>query len=283
MRGKKKRRRQVRTEVEKTPVVRATQDVRAMDRKTLKGVIADLKGAGVDIKFSKTDDDPTLQRKVNEALAGLPSPEILHKLERVNPQKLAQIVGQKDCLGIFVDLTAAECLICSDKQECVKEYLKNLSGNFKMLDAALDDVKTEEQAKQVPKEVINAVAKKAKKAAKEKEPQQRIKPITYNPKTAVYVMDVENPNKEDSEAYAAVQAVLDQVPGTMLELRECVASEYVWESDEDFIEECVGQMRQIGVIKLHDDLTAEELAAYEEALAAANGNGKRKGKKARKA
>jgi hypothetical protein len=250
--------------VHKTPIVRETKS-QHMDRKTLKAIVADLKTAGADIKVLKSDDDDALRRKVNETLAALPSPEVLAKLEAINPQKLGVVLGQPDCLGLYIDLRTVDCMVCEDNAACVKKYLENLKGDFSMFTAAMEDIKTETAAAAVTKGVIAAVM--TQPAVRGKPIRQ--KRIKYDAKRAIYVMDIENPNTRESDEYEMLQSVLDQVPRTLKQLRALAEEHYEYKTEEDFVEECVVQLRDIGMIKFWEDLADDERAAYEAAAVAA--------------
>jgi len=253
------------TKTEKTPVVPLpTMEVTKMDRKSLKATIAQLRAAGVDIEYKKADDDGTLARKVNDALVKIPSPEMIATLETIDPAKLSTVL-QKDCLGLFVDMRSVNCLMCTTQAECVKEYLANLKGNFSVFKDAMIEIKVEEAAEEIEEEEIAAVAEKTKKAdkkAKAAAPETgKVSAIVWKAKRRIFVMDVANPNDEDDDVYSTVQAILDEVPSTMSELREIVQREWEYDDDAKFVNDWIIGIRDIEIIKFESDLTEDERAA----------------------
>ena len=124
-----------------------------MDRNSLKVIVSQLKEMGSDIKVFKSDTDEGLQKKVNEAIQKLPPPDMLKKLETVQPDALVSVL-KKDCLGIFIDLSDVSCVRCIDSGTCAREFIKNLKGGFKVLDAALVPVDEPKKAKSSKAEKI---------------------------------------------------------------------------------------------------------------------------------
>lgn len=215
-----------------------------MDRKALKSVVTQLKGMGVDIKTLKSDTDDALQRKVNEALQKLPSPEVMKKLDSISPDKLVTVMKQS-CLGVFVDLSDVSCVRCKDNQACVTAFLKNVKGEFADFDKVVAETKVEE--KKPVKETVTPVSR-------------------YEPKRAVFVRDVKNPNPKGDPYHDAIQRVLDDQPETLAELRAIIEEDFDIDSDGDFMK-FVTALRdpKEGVVKLDVDLSEENKAALRKA------------------
>ena len=212
-----------------------TKPEETMDRTALKVIASQLKEMGSDIKVLKTDTDEGLQKKVNEALQKLPTPDVLKKLESIAPDKLVDVL-KRDCVGIFIDLSDVSCVKCKDAGKCAREFLQNVKGEFGDLTKVMAEPKDE----------------KAKKAI-----QTKMTPVTrYEEDRLVFVRDVKNPNPAGDDYHDTLQAVLDEQPGTMSELREIVARDFDVESDSDFMK-FVTTLRDPdeGVIKLDVDLS----------------------------
>lgn len=249
---------------EPTPVVPLpAAEVRNMDRKSLKAMAYQLTEMGVEVKVLKSDDDAALQAKVSAALNSLPSPEVLQKLETIDPEKLAPVL-KKDCLGLYIDLRAAACISCPDNVTCVKEFMKNLKGNFEVFKPAMKEIEVEEQAAKITPEVAAASAKASKKT-EDKTTAKAAPKIVWNPKRKLVVANIDNPLKKKHDAHATFQAILDELSvSTMKELRDIIERD--WEvDDEAFVEEWLHSLRENGVVKLDVDLTDTDKAELAEA------------------
>lgn len=211
------------------------QPEETMDRKALKSVAAQLKEMGADLKVLKKDDDATLQRKVNAALHKMPSPELLTKLESIEPGKLVSVL-KRDCLGIFIDLADPSCVRCTDSVQCATEYLKNLKGGLVQLKTAMPDAKKPE-------------------VANDEEEETEVE-LGYEPKRSVFICNVKNPNKKGDDFYGTVQAILDEEPENMKQVRKIVEREF--EQDDNEFLETLMSLRDEGVIKLDFDLSASD-------------------------
>lgn len=82
----------------------------------------------------------------------------------------------------------------------------------------------------------------------------------YDPKALVFVLDVPNPNPVGDDFYDTLQAVLDEQPNTLGELREIIERDFEVDSDSDFMK-FVTRMRDVteGILKLSEDLSEENL------------------------
>lgn len=217
-----------------------------MDRAALKAIASQLKEMGSDIKVFKSDTDEGLQKKVNEQLQKIPTPEILKKLETVAPDKLVSVL-KRDCVGIFIDLSDVSCIRCKDAGKCASEFLKNMKGGFNDLSKVLADPKADE-----------------KKPAAEK---VKLKPVSrYEEDRLVFVRDVKNPNPVGDDYHDTLQAVLDEEPSTLGELREIVERDFDFDSDGDFMKFVTG-LRDPGegVVKLDVDLSEKNKAELRKA------------------
>lgn len=206
-----------------------------MDRSALKVIASQLKEMGSDIKVLKSDTDEMLQKKINEQLRAVPKPEILKKLDDVVPEKLVSVL-KNDCIGIFIDLSDISCVRCKDAGKCASLFLQNVKGGFEHITKALPDKKEDEKP----------VVEKAK-----------VKPVSrYEPDRLVFVRDVKNPNPKGDPYHDTLQAVLDEEPSTLGELREIVERDFDLDSDSDFMK-FVTSMRDPaeGIIKLDVDLS----------------------------
>lgn len=231
----------------KTPPAPSKQEVKKeatkepeeiMERGALKSIITQLKEMGSDIKALKSDTDELLQKKVNAALQQMASPEVLKKIESIVPDKLVNIL-KRDCLGIYIDLSDVSCVRCTDNVSCAKTFLANLKGGFADVAKALPDT-TE--------------APKVEKT--------KLQPVTrYEAKRLVFIRDVPNPNPVGDDYHDMLQAVLDEQPDTMGELRQIVERDFEIESDADFMK-FVTSMRdpKEGIIKLDCDLSEKNKA-----------------------
>lgn len=227
------------------PEPAAAKEKETMDRSALKVIASQLKEMGSDIKVLKSDTDEQLQKKVNEQLQKMPKDDVLKKLETVVPDKLVTVL-KRDCIGIFIDLADVSCVKCKDAGKCASLFLQNLKGGFGDLTKALPEKKTEE------KPVTDKV---------------KLKPVTrYEEDRLVFVRDVKNPNPEGDDLHDTLQAVLDEQPGTLSELREIVERDFDLESDGDFMK-FVTSMRDPdeGVIKLDVDLSEKNKAELRKA------------------
>jgi hypothetical protein len=224
----------------KTKAPPAREEV--MDRTALKGIVEQLKGAGVEVKVLKGDTDDVLQKKVNEALQKLPSEDVVRKLESVDPDKLVSVIG-RDCLGLFIDLSDVSCIRCTDATQCVAAFIKNVRG--------LPDLSKVTTAEDKPREVArNAIA-----------------PVTrYEHRRAVYVRDVPNPNPPGDDLHDTIGRVLKEQPEDLQQLRAIVEDEFNLDSDADFMK-FVTALRdpKEGVIKLDVDLSEADKSALREA------------------
>jgi hypothetical protein len=184
---------------------------------------------GSDIKVFKSDTEDMLQKKVNAELQKLPAPDVLKKLESIDPDKLVTVL-KKDCFGIFIDLTDVSCIRCNDNSSCATAFIKNLKGEMKVVDAALPS-----------KEKVASVTR-------------------YKPDRLVFVRDVPNPNpKKSDDLHDTSQAILDEEPGTLAELREIVARDFNTDDDDDFMEFVTTLRDPVeGIIKLDVDLTEKD-------------------------
>ncbi len=217
-----------------------------MDRAALKAIASQLKEMGSDIKVFKSDTDEALQKKVNEQLQQIPTAEILKKLETVQPEKLVSVL-KRDCIGIFIDLSDVSCVRCKDAGKCAGEFLKNVKGGFTDLTNVLADSKNDE---------------KKPAAAKVK-----LKPVSrYEADRLVFVRDVKNPNPVGDPYHDTLQAVLDEQPETLSELRAIVERDFDIDGDGDFMK-FVTSMRDPaeGIIKLDVDLSEKNKAELREA------------------
>ncbi len=216
-----------------------------MDRATLKGIASQLKGAGATLKVLKSDTDEALQRKVNDALKALPSAEVLKKLESIDPDKLVNVLKQ-DCIGIFIDLSDVSCVRCPDASKCVTRFIENLKDGMKVAQGAMAEAAGQPEAK--------------KEAAK-------LAAVTrYEPKRAIFIRDVPNPNPEGDDYHDTIQRVLDEEPENLGELRAIVEDDFDLEGDGDFMK-FVTAMRdpKEGILKLDVDLTEENKVALRKA------------------
>lgn len=246
------------------PVVEGGTVPSKLDRKSLKATLFVLRDAGIKVKYDKEESSEQLAARLNNALQAVPSPEMLEKLEKIDPTKLKVLNGDGACLGLFVDLKQPECQVCEDRDACIRQYLKNLDGNLKMFKDAMIDSETESVAKTVTEETAEAMKKQKSTAP--------VKRMKYDKEMAIYIMDVANPinKKKESDAYDMVQEVLDKVPSTLGELRKLVNSHFQYDSDRDFMEELFTQLLDYGIVKRWDDLDKDEKKAYKKALAAAS-------------
>ncbi len=217
-----------------------------MDRAALKAIASQLKEMGSDIKVFKSDTEEALQKKVNEQLQKIPTPEILKKLETVSPDKLVTVL-KRDCIGIFIDLSDVSCIRCKDAGKCASQFLHNLKGGFGILAPAIPDAKSDE-----------------KKPAAEK---VKLMPVSrYDEDRLVFVRDVKNPNPTDDPYHDTLQAILDEQPSTLGELREIAERDFDIDSDSDFMK-FVTNLRDPGegVIKLDVDLSEKNKAELRKA------------------
>lgn len=211
-----------------------------MDRPILVGLARMLKDAGSDMKALKSDTDEQLQKKVNEAIQQLPVPEIVKKLEAIDPNKLVAVL-KRDCLGIFVDFSDVSCVRCPDAKQCVSKFIENLKGGMDDLKGAMPD----DGGKPKPDA-------KAKLRAK-------LPPVTrYEAKRLVFIRDVKNPNPEGDDYHDTIDSVLNEQPETLGELRAIVEKDFDFDGDGDFMK-FVTALRdeKEGVIKLDVDLTED--------------------------
>ncbi len=215
-----------------------------MERTALKVIAAQLKEMGSGIKVLKSDTDEQLQSKVNEHLKEMPKDEILKKLESVVPEKMVSVL-KNGCIGVFIDLSDVSCVKCKDVMKCASMFLTNVKGGFKNITQALPDTT-----------VVEKVVEKAK-----------IKAVSrYEADRLVFVRDVKNPNPADDEYHDTLQAILDEAPSTLSELRDIVEREFDFDSDADFMK-FVTSMRDPdeGVIKLDVDLSEKNKAELRKA------------------
>lgn len=221
-----------------------------MDRTALKAIASQLKEAGADIKVLKIDTDDSLQKKVNEALHALPSADTTTQLDSIIPEKL-QTVLKRDCLGVFIDLSDVSCIRCTHVQTCVRDYLSNLLNGDKLL--ALKPAmagSAVEELKKTTKESSTSAAEPPKKAKPAK--------LTYEPDRVLFVKNMKHPNPKKSAGYDTIQAILDEVPGTMSEMREIIDRDFE-QTDKEFIT-FLNSLREVGMIKLVIDLSEENKA-----------------------
>ena len=228
----------------KKPAKPSKKEPEIMERSDLKMMVTHLKEAGVEIKVLKSDTDEALQKKVNEAIQELPTGEILKKLESVSPDKLVSLL-KRDCIGIFINLSDVSCVRCKDNVSCVKQFVGNLKDGFSALDVAAGGT-TVEKSKQV---------------------KISVPPVSrYKPERLVFVRERPNPNPVGHDYHDTIQAVLDEEPSTLSELRAIVDRDFEIESDSEFMK-FVTRLREPvdGVIKLVEDLSDKDKASLKEA------------------
>jgi hypothetical protein len=218
-----------------------------MDRTALKAIASQLKEAGADFKVLKIDTDDSLQKKVNEALHALPSAGVATQLDSIIPEKL-QTVLKRDCLGVFIDLSDVSCVRCTHVQTCVRDYLSNLNGDKLLALKPAMVGQVVEESKTVVKRASTSAADVPKKPAK----------ITYEPDRVLFVKNMKHPNPKKSAGYDTIQAILDEVPGTMSEMREIIDRDFE-QTDKEFIT-FLNSLREVGMIKLVIDLSEENKA-----------------------
>jgi hypothetical protein len=225
-----------------SPKVSKRSEEEIMDRPTLIGIARLLKGAGSDVKALKSDDDATLQRKVNEAIQQLPPAEVVKQLEALDPEKLVNTL-KLDCLGIFVDFSDVSCVRCVDAKSCVAKFISNVQGGFAHLKGAAP----------------SAEATKAKV-----EPVKAgIVPVTrYEKNRLVFVRDVDNPNPKGDDYHDTFNSILAEQPETLEQLRDLVEEDFDFDGDGDFMK-FVTAIRDPGegIIKLDVDLTDKDKVA----------------------
>jgi hypothetical protein len=214
-----------------------------MDRVALKAIASQIKDTGMGFKVLKSDTDDAIQKKVNEALQQIPSATVSAQLNDISPEKLTTVL-KRDCFGIFIDFSDVSCVRCTDAQTCVREYLSNVSDEgSKLISLRPAMAKGDAQKKE---ESPPAVApKKSKK-------------ITYEPDRVLFVTNMKNPNKKGTDEHVVLQAILDEVPGTMSELREIIARDFI-QTDKEFLT-FLTTLRNVGTIKLDVDLSDENKA-----------------------
>ena len=224
----------------------ASKKEETMDRAALKVVAAQLKEMGSDVKVLKSDTDEALQKKVNEALQKLPTSDMMKKLESIVPEKLVSVL-KRDCIGIFIDLSDVSCVRCPEAAACAKQFISNLKGGLKAVDAAL-----------------------AEPPAEKKKAKASITPVTrYEGERLVFTRDMPNPNPEGDPYHDTFDAVLEEMPDTLAELRAIVERDFDIDSDADFMK-LVTSMRdpKEGIVMLDVDLsdghkTALRAAGYD--------------------
>lgn len=204
-----------------------------MERSALKVIASQLKEMGADIKVLKSDTDEQLQKKVNEQLQKLPTPDVMKKLETVVPEKLVTVLKQ-DCVGIFIDLADVSCVRCKDAAQCAQKFIQNVKGGFSNLAKAMPDEKVEEKPEKA----------KVKAATR------------YEADRLVFVRDVKNPNPVGDSYHDTLQAILDEQPENLGELRAIIERDFDIENDADFMKFVTSLRDPVeGVIKLDVDLS----------------------------
>jgi hypothetical protein len=211
----------------KPEVVKAEPlDPEKMSRQALIGALEECKKVGATVAWSKKDSDDILRVKLAEALEAVTSPEVMATVAKIDVDTV------KDCIGVFIDMRAPNCLGCPTKEECVKQFLQNMEGDFSLFKQAQEEAEAEEQAALVEDEDVPAP--EARKAKKEEPAKVTKKKLVYKSKRQIQVNDVKNPvkKKDDAELHGFVQEVLDEVPGTFGELREILFNHFEEPEDE---------------------------------------------------
>lgn len=103
---------------------------------------------------------------------------------------------------------------------------------------------------------VSGGARKVEKAEAAKTKPAKKANFAYDPKALVFVEKVKNPNPKGDDCHDTIQAILDEVPDTMSELREIIERE--WETEDDDFKEWIDGLHKEGVIKLVKDLTEED-------------------------
>jgi len=202
-----------------------------MDRVALKVIVSQLKESGSDIKVLKSDSDAVLQKKVNAELQKLPAADVIKKLESIDPDKLVTVL-KRDCFGIFIDLADVSCVRCTTSGSCADQFIKHLKSGMTVVHGA-----------------------EADKVEEKKPENAKLTPVTrYQADRLVFVRDVKNSG--DDNYYDTLQAVLDEQPGTMEELREIVGRDFIFDNDSDFMKFVTNMRDPVdGLIKLDVDLS----------------------------
>lgn len=148
-------------------------DMTKLDRKTMKGMAADL---NVTVKKSMSDDE--LRTALTKAMVGIDK-TVEKQLDKLNPGKVSE--GLKDCLGLFIDLTKATCIACPLQGTCRDLFEQHRQGGFQVFEQLSGhDVKVEPlvELDDAPDEVVEEPKKKKSKLK------------VFNPSRKIEVYDI---------------------------------------------------------------------------------------------
>lgn len=233
-------------------------------RPAMKLVVKELRENGFDVKILKKDDGEILRKKAVEAIMSIVTPAVQKTLESIDPSKLWPLLN-RDCEGLYVDLRTQSCASCPDAAQCVRAFIKNVKDEFKAYEkviAPVEDKKAEKPPAPAAKTLPAADGKKPPGPNRARTNFKMAPP--FDAERLVFVMDVPNPAKSGDPAYATQQAILDEVPSTLGDLRKIVCREwkYLQGDDERFMRDWVEDLRELGVLKLDEDLSKADKKFY---------------------
>lgn len=232
-----------------------------MDERSMRGTFKDLKeaashaGVSLDLKISREDSEEVVRKKLRKALRRFQTPQAMAALASINPDKLLPLQGQ-ECKGVFINLNSAACVGCSNRDECMRLYLKNVPENFAKFRHAMEDAEATAQMIQAVSsdKAVKGVKEIVKKIQKEETSQEakgssvKAKKLAYEPDRRIGVLVWENdknPYKKSHHAHDLVQEIYEKNPKTLGDLRAIVEEHIEFqgsskEKDRQFMELVVG-------------------------------------------
>lgn len=234
-------------------------DMTKLDRKTLKGMAADL---GVTITKSMSDDE--VRNAVSTAMIGVDK-KVVQSLDEMEPAKVDEL---KNCIGLFIDLTHAACIACPVQKQCRDLFEQHRQEGFvvferlkaKLTKKVEDDDDGEKTAEVLAEEDDN---KKGKK--KEKKNGRR---LSYDPKREVECYDVGkikefiktldtvsvNGVEVDEHDFKLLLDLKKTVPENLKEVADVITRHYEPDDDskesfETLVMFWVEYFEQIGILK----------------------------------
>lgn len=235
-------------------------DLDSMDERSLRGTFKDLReaashaGVNLDLKINKEDDESTVRKKLKKALRRFQTPEAMVALASINPDKLLPIQGQ-ECKGVFINLNAAACVGCPNRDECLRLYLKNVPENFSKFKHAMEDAEATAQmisavSNDKALKGVHEIVKKVKeeRASQKESGTVKAKKLEYDADRRIGVFSWENdknPYSRKHHAHELVQEIYDKNPRTLGDLRVIVEEHIEFkgstkEKDRQFMELVVG-------------------------------------------
>jgi hypothetical protein len=234
-------------------------DAADMTRRTAKRINKKMKELGVKVKpYNQTQSTEEVKQAVTIALATLSTPNVLARLNRVDPAKL--LANNQTCLGLFPNLKSNACNVCPDNEECLDRYLENLKAGMPLADAILKAdarlIEVDSAHKSVRQ--LNLESIKKIMAAKIGKTKVKTLKLEWQPELPIYIVSKSTMGSDDPDVKKFEKELKKEIPETLLELYTISNKYFDLEDHALFISDLFVQLRSLGLVKIDADLTDAE-------------------------